>query len=465
MNLYFIGGASGSGKTAVIPYLKEIFSDVAIYDFDDIGVPENADKVWRQESTEKWLQKLLAQGEDAILLGQMVLGEILACPSAKKLAKVNFCLLDVNDSERVKRINRRGGFVADQHMLNWSSWLRMHHQDPSWARHVIMDSSAKILDFSNFEKLTTYQHVANTHILDTTDKALNQVALNIQEWMNTIKNLSESIVIANKEYQLQLNATGAYFEIDQKLFEFNKSCVPPTQIPDVIPLNFTIKDQNEIVAGICGDVYIWNILYISVFFVEKTYRQQGFGSFLLNKLEEKAQKLGVELIHLDTFDFQAKDFYLQHGYEIFGVLEDCPKGHQRFYMKKVLNQESKKLERILDTLKAREPIFHHPEIFGKTKKDIENQMCDEFWEVGASGNIYTREDVIDTLVERYQDKNYQDIWETSDFKLTQICKDAYLITYHLIQNDNRYTRRSTIWVNKGGLWKILYHQGTIINEY
>mgnify|MGYP006326407951 CR=1 FL=1 len=66
MNLYFIGGASGSGKTAVIPYLKELFSDVAVHDFDDIGVPENADKIWRQESTEKWLQKLLAKEEDAI---------------------------------------------------------------------------------------------------------------------------------------------------------------------------------------------------------------------------------------------------------------------------------------------------------------------------------------------------------------------------------------------------------------
>ena len=44
----------------------------------------------------------------------------------------------------------------------------------------------------------------------------------------------------------------------------------------------------------------------------------------------------IRLIHLDTFDFQAKDFYLKHGYEVFGVLDDCPKGHKRYYMKKVL---------------------------------------------------------------------------------------------------------------------------------
>ncbi|MBS0185616.1 MAG: hypothetical protein JSS34_04660 [Proteobacteria bacterium] len=57
--MYFIAGASGSGKTAIIPYLKELLGQqVALYDFDDIGVPNDADIKWRQEATEKWLQKL-----------------------------------------------------------------------------------------------------------------------------------------------------------------------------------------------------------------------------------------------------------------------------------------------------------------------------------------------------------------------------------------------------------------------
>ena len=42
------------------------------------------------------------------------------------------------------------------------------------------------------------------------------------------------------------------------------------------------------------------------------------------------------LIHLDTCDFQSKDFYLKQGYEIFGVLDNCPKGHKRYYLKKML---------------------------------------------------------------------------------------------------------------------------------
>jgi hypothetical protein len=119
--------------------------------------------------------------------------------------------------------------------------------------------------------------------------------------------------------------------------------------------------------------------------------------------------------------------------------------------------------KILDELKSREPIFHHPEKFGKTKQDIENQMCDEFWEVGASGNVYTKKDVIETLLERYNDPDHQDIWEAKNFKLTKIAPDNYLLTYVLIQEKTRVTRRSTIWRKKNGDWKILYHQGTIID--
>ena len=122
------------------------------------------------------------------------------------------------------------------------------------------------------------------------------------------------------------------------------------------------------------------------------------------------------------------------------------------------------LQNILGELKAREPIFHHPDKFGKNEQDIMTQMCDEFWEVGASGSVYTKNDVLETLIERYNDPNYQDIWATSDFEITQIAPDNYLLTYVLVQNKTRYTRRSTIWCKINNQWKILYHQGTVVEK-
>jgi hypothetical protein len=186
MRLYFIGGASGSGKTTVMPHLKELLGDgIAVYDFDDIGVPEDADKKWRQESTEKWLQKLLKDGKDTCLLGQIVLGEILACPSAKQIGKVNFCLLDVSDFERIQRLKKRNTYGADQNMLNWSAWLRMHNQDPQWTPHVIQEDASSIMDFRQFNNLASYKEVANVKIIDTTDLASHEVVQGLVDWVRS----------------------------------------------------------------------------------------------------------------------------------------------------------------------------------------------------------------------------------------------------------------------------------------
>ncbi len=124
--------------------------------------------------------------------------------------------------------------------------------------------------------------------------------------------------------------------VDHKLAEFNNRQVPFTQKENPILENYVIKDNGTIIAGIKADIYHWGILYIAVLFIDERYRGKGLGSALLNKVESDARAVGATLAHLDTFDFQAKDFYLKHGYEIFGVLEDCPKGHKRYYMKKDL---------------------------------------------------------------------------------------------------------------------------------
>lgn len=100
--------------------------------------------------------------------------------------------------------------------------------------------------------------------------------------------------------------------------------------------DYVIKDNGLIIAGIRSCFYLGECLAINVLFVDEKYRHKGLGSILLNKVEAEAKAMGAKLVHLDTFDFQAKDFYLKHGYEIFGVLENCPVAHTRYYMKKAL---------------------------------------------------------------------------------------------------------------------------------
>jgi hypothetical protein len=120
---------------------------------------------------------------------------------------------------------------------------------------------------------------------------------------------------------------------------------------------------------------------------------------------------------------------------------------------------SPQLLAVLEELKQREPIFHHPE-FGTTRRDYENMTDPEFWEVGASGRRYSRELVLETLENRQPDAD-ESQWLTRDFQCREIAADNYLITYTLIQGP-RITRRATLWRRSAAGWKVLYHQGTLV---
>jgi len=119
------------------------------------------------------------------------------------------------------------------------------------------------------------------------------------------------------------------------------------------------------------------------------------------------------------------------------------------------------LQEVLEALIQREPIFHRPQ-FGTQRVDFENMTEPDFWEVGASGRRYGRPYVIDTLVERYASP-HEDVWEATGFHCLQIAPGTYLLTYTLTQG-NRVTRRATIWRQHGFDWKIVYHQGTIVES-
>lgn len=115
----------------------------------------------------------------------------------------------------------------------------------------------------------------------------------------------------------------------------------------------------------------------------------------------------------------------------------------------------------LEELRAREPIFHRPE-FGTTRADHLATTVEDFWEVGASGKRYSRDHVLDVLDERRRNPQ-ADPWATSDFHCRQLAVDVYLLTYTLRQ-DERVTRRATIWRRDPDGWKIVYHQGTLVAE-
>ena len=125
--------------------------------------------------------------------------------------------------------------------------------------------------------------------------------------------------------------------LDQAITDFNIRVAPGLPRAEIHRLDFSVKNENgELLGGIQAYWVNWGILHIELICVFEAYRHQGIASNLLKHAEKIAKQNKCHIAHLDTFDFQAKDFYLKRGYVIFGTLENAPKGHSRYYMKKEL---------------------------------------------------------------------------------------------------------------------------------
>ena len=98
---------------------------------------------------------------------------------------------------------------------------------------------------------------------------------------------------------------------------------------------FVHAPDGTVVGGLIGATY-WNWFYIDLLWLPDQLRGRGYGHRLMTLAEEKARERGAKNAYLDTFSFQAPDFYKRQGYEVFGELPDFPHGHQRFFFRKQL---------------------------------------------------------------------------------------------------------------------------------
>lgn len=102
------------------------------------------------------------------------------------------------------------------------------------------------------------------------------------------------------------------------------------------PLAIFVRDTDgNLVGGFLGNTY-WGWLYINILWLDEPVRHRGLGQQLLTMAEAEAVRRGCRHAHLDTLGFQARGFYEKNGYMLFGVLDDLPPGHARYFMKKEL---------------------------------------------------------------------------------------------------------------------------------
>ena len=98
---------------------------------------------------------------------------------------------------------------------------------------------------------------------------------------------------------------------------------------------FVRAAQGSVIGGLVGGM-IWSWLYVEILWLSEEIRAHGYGSRLLAEAERTALERGCIGVQLDTMSWQALEFYKHHGYTVFGVLEDFPPGHRKYFLKKLL---------------------------------------------------------------------------------------------------------------------------------
>ena len=100
---------------------------------------------------------------------------------------------------------------------------------------------------------------------------------------------------------------------------------------------FVREPDRNIAAGLAGSTY-GDWLFVHDLWVRADLRRRGIGQELLRLAEVRARERGCHSAWLNTFSFQAPEFYPKCGYREFGRL-DYPPDQQRIFFQKRLIPE------------------------------------------------------------------------------------------------------------------------------
>lgn len=91
-------------------------------------------------------------------------------------------------------------------------------------------------------------------------------------------------------------------------------------------------------------------------------------------------------------------------------------------------------------------------------------LSDDFIEIGSAGRVYSKDEVIKAmLIEDPVNIKLE------DFRVSLLCSEIVLVTYKAVKfglegSDNFCSLRSSIWKLLNGGWKIVFHQGTVVQK-
>jgi ribosomal protein S18 acetylase RimI-like enzyme len=102
-----------------------------------------------------------------------------------------------------------------------------------------------------------------------------------------------------------------------------------------VPLHVWALDAaGELAGGLVGHTWTtW--LHVTYLWVDNRHRGAGLGTRLLDRAEHIARETrGCTASRLETWDFQAPEFYKKQGYEVVCVIPDYPPGITEYTLTK-----------------------------------------------------------------------------------------------------------------------------------
>ena len=85
--------------------------------------------------------------------------------------------------------------------------------------------------------------------------------------------------------------------------------------------------------GVSGNTFgKW--LEIRYLWVKEAERYKGVGKSVVQRIEKAALQRNCQYAFIDTYDFQAKSFYIKNGSEEVFTLHEYPVSGKRFYFTK-----------------------------------------------------------------------------------------------------------------------------------
>lgn len=121
--------------------------------------------------------------------------------------------------------------------------------------------------------------------------------------------------------------------IEEKLSDYDESFIAYRLQGNI---QIGIEENGKLIAGLDACMTAFKILYVSTVFVEEKYRRQGYGTKLMQEMEKRAKALGANMIRLDTFNWQGKEFYEAIGYEMVGSYQNQAEGYAEYFFLKRL---------------------------------------------------------------------------------------------------------------------------------